>query len=624
MRLKHLHIENYLGFREVDLEFPVGPAFILGENRDQSSQGSNGSGKTALIQAITWCLFDVVRPGWKKDEIIHHGQDYALVRVELEHDDQEIVVERTRKHPDHKDGARLWVDGEPQTKDKEDSTIRAIEQHIGITKKAFFKTVLADNPVINPPFVSLTPAPMLSVVTELLELERFDSYSKRAKDMAKREKVENEKLLIKLSHALDSKEETQAKIDELTAEIETFELQKDADLQVAKERGDKLSVDIAKLALQIEEYAEAEAAFNSFDMAQVKAVATVRGQCEDQQLLIDSLVTAVNEAVTKMGVEEQRVQTVRDKIANLSGEHAECGYCGSSLEGSKSVNAKLVEFEAELQAQSDKLIKLQATHLKSQAEMDKATTQLLRLKKRLSECEAVKEEYDELKEKMGALNSLQHERQLLDAKLIANDKAIDSIKDRSVAVLQRQLDGYLESLEGATDSQSDLQQQVKKSDTTIEALDLLVKCFKQVKHGVMNGFIARLLQQINYNLDQFTEGDFVASLNMGRDGLLLTFSNSKTRGFAQYATFSRGEQVRIAKAVQIALAQVSGATILIEDEGFSGLDPAGVVPLIDFMLESGMVNLLFVSHATVVSDYLRDFPTIKVTKENDVATVEVL
>src|SRR5690606_7352471 len=103
-----------------------------------------------------------------------------------------------------------------------------------------------------------------------------------------------------------------------------------------------------------------------------------------------------------------------------------------------------------------------------------------------------------------------------------------------------------------------------------------------------------------------SEGDFEVRLDVQKDALVLLFSNADE--FQEWIAFSKGERARIAKAVQLALAQVTGAFLLVEDEGLEGLDQVGVAQVVDCMLSSTLGNVFFVSHDGRVADYLDKYP----------------
>ncbi len=104
MIIEHLTIENWLAFAgRFDLELPTGAVAVVGRY-DDDPQRSNWSGKTALLEAIEWCLFGVHRKRYD-DEVIFAGAGFVRVTLEIagtvwvngKARSGTIVVERMRK-----------------------------------------------------------------------------------------------------------------------------------------------------------------------------------------------------------------------------------------------------------------------------------------------------------------------------------------------------------------------------------------------------------------------------------------------------------------------------------------------------------------------------------------------
>ena len=57
--------------------------------------GENGHGKSALLDAITWCLWGKAR-GQVQDDLISHGADEARVELEFMARDSRFRVIRSR------------------------------------------------------------------------------------------------------------------------------------------------------------------------------------------------------------------------------------------------------------------------------------------------------------------------------------------------------------------------------------------------------------------------------------------------------------------------------------------------------------------------------------------------
>lgn len=75
-----LRLVNFLSFKELEYDFENGPVLLMGENRSDEGQESNGSGKTAIQSAIEKCWLDYTsRKGVRDVDLIRRGQDEAVI-----------------------------------------------------------------------------------------------------------------------------------------------------------------------------------------------------------------------------------------------------------------------------------------------------------------------------------------------------------------------------------------------------------------------------------------------------------------------------------------------------------------------------------------------------------------
>ncbi len=96
---KQVQIENFLGLKSGELNLDnQGLVLIRGEN-DDSSANSNGSGKSSVVDAISWALYGVTARGVSGDAVVNRAAGKnCRVQVELELDGEVIHVRRHRKH----------------------------------------------------------------------------------------------------------------------------------------------------------------------------------------------------------------------------------------------------------------------------------------------------------------------------------------------------------------------------------------------------------------------------------------------------------------------------------------------------------------------------------------------
>lgn len=85
MHISRLEIENIKSYRKASFEMTRGTTAITGRN---------GAGKTTIIEAIAWVLFDHLE--YKKDDFVRRGEKKGWARVTFESglDEREYVVYR--------------------------------------------------------------------------------------------------------------------------------------------------------------------------------------------------------------------------------------------------------------------------------------------------------------------------------------------------------------------------------------------------------------------------------------------------------------------------------------------------------------------------------------------------
>ena len=83
-KLKSIYAKNLCAFKELDYTLEQGhTTLVFGNNQDNDSQVSNGSGKSALIEAIAIGLTGETLRKIKMDEIINDAGNEAQVKLEL-------------------------------------------------------------------------------------------------------------------------------------------------------------------------------------------------------------------------------------------------------------------------------------------------------------------------------------------------------------------------------------------------------------------------------------------------------------------------------------------------------------------------------------------------------------
>ena len=119
MHISRLELENIKSYAAANFEFARGTTAITGHN---------GAGKTTIIEAIAWVLFDLLE--YKKDEFVRRGEKKGWVRLTLVSslDEREYTVYRDTGAGYHVTDPQL----NQRIADKKDEVFRFLWQHLGL------------------------------------------------------------------------------------------------------------------------------------------------------------------------------------------------------------------------------------------------------------------------------------------------------------------------------------------------------------------------------------------------------------------------------------------------------------------------------------------------------------
>ena len=140
MKLKSLNLENFRQHEDSFIEFSDGITII---------NGANGSGKSTILEAITWAIYGIEAARGNKDTIkFNKAKPRAKVRVELVFglDDEVFRIERFL------DKAELYL-GEEENKAPIVTTQQEVTKYLidklGMTKDEFFNTYFTGQKELN-------------------------------------------------------------------------------------------------------------------------------------------------------------------------------------------------------------------------------------------------------------------------------------------------------------------------------------------------------------------------------------------------------------------------------------------------------------------------------------------
>ena len=578
IRIKNLTVKNFMSVGNVSqaIDFDKGQlTLVLGENLDLGGDDSgarNGTGKTTIINGLSYALFGQALTNIKKDNLINkiNGKG-MLVTVSFEKDGVQYHIERGRKPTLLKftvNGHELKTADQDESQGDSRETQKAIEDVISMSHD-MFKHLVALN-TYTEPFLSMKAADQRSIIEQLLGITQLS------------EKAESLKEQIRLTKDAIAAENTRIE----TVKVSNRKIQESID---ALERKRKMWDDNQEKSL--------ESFRRSIDYLLAIDIDT---ELENQRALVlwnqnkrayDNLSTLIAKLTSAL----EKEQRLYDKLVaelQLLKDH-KCHACGQDIHDNK--HDSMVAAKAEQVAESA------ATLAEHQNEMSALQAELSAIGE-LGECPAVI--YDTLEEALNhknTLDGLEKDLQVKEAEVNPYTEQIEELKKTAVQEINWD---QINALTRVKEHQEFLHKLLTNKDSFI-------------RKRIIDQNLSFLNQRLTYYLDkiglphlvEFQNDLSVVITQLGQD---LDFDN-----------LSRGERNRLILSMSWAFRDVwenmyHPINLLFIDELVdSGMDASGVetsIAILKCMSRERNKNVFLISHRDDLTNRVNH--VLKVVKEN--------
>jgi DNA repair exonuclease SbcCD ATPase subunit len=240
-KIKSITVKNFLsvGNQTQAVDFDKEQlTLVLGENLDLGGDDSgsrNGTGKTTMINALSYALYGQALTNIRKENLINKTNAKAMiVTVEFEVNGTTYRIERGRKP----NILKFYVNNEVQkaADEKDDDaqgdsreTQKAIEQLLGMSH-TMFKHLVALN-TYTEPFLSMKAAEQREVIEQLLGITVLSEKAEALKVLMKIVKDSIQAEEFKIAGIKTANENVQKSIDSLGIKSSAWETKKDQELE---------------------------------------------------------------------------------------------------------------------------------------------------------------------------------------------------------------------------------------------------------------------------------------------------------------------------------------------------------------------------------------------------------
>ena len=297
MIINKVEIKNFYSVKKQSLNFDKFNGVVLVEGKNNDTGGSNGSGKSVIIEAVVWGIFGrTIRKSTEAALINLQTKKDCSVRITLNNN---VVIERGKK-PTY---LRFFVGGEERTLDNALNTQKLIEEHLNTNYKVFLaSTVFGQQNNIE--FISATPEDKRTIIKNFLNMDYLFSLRESVK-------------YLKSQYSQTIKQQGSI-IDEHEKSLKSFDIKLVSLSKLRKKVEGKYNEDT--LSLTLSEVIQVEKENNSSDWA----------------------IAAANKEI---GALEDRVEHLTSKLENPMREEY-CEMCGQLVDAPFHPKRIMVEVQA--------------------------------------------------------------------------------------------------------------------------------------------------------------------------------------------------------------------------------------------------------------------------------------
>ena len=164
MKINKVEIDNFYSIKNAILNFDKFKGLVLVKGKNRDTGGSNGSGKSVIIESVVWGLFGkTIRKSTEEALVNLYTKKNCSVRLTV---NGNVVIERGKK-PTY---LRFFVGGEEKTQDNALHTQKLIEEYLKTNYKVFLaSTVFGQQNNIE--FISATPEDKRIIIKNFLNMD---------------------------------------------------------------------------------------------------------------------------------------------------------------------------------------------------------------------------------------------------------------------------------------------------------------------------------------------------------------------------------------------------------------------------------------------------------------------
>lgn len=176
MKINRIEIKNFYSIRDIKINFDNHSGIVLIEGKNKDIGGSNGSGKSSIIEAVVWGIFGrTIRKSTEEALINVYDTKNCSVQITLNNN---ITIHRSKKPT----FLKFFVGEEDKTQDSSLKTQELIESILNSNYKTFLaSTIFGQHNNVD--FIDASPEDKRLIIKNFLNLDEIFNKRDSVKDL---------------------------------------------------------------------------------------------------------------------------------------------------------------------------------------------------------------------------------------------------------------------------------------------------------------------------------------------------------------------------------------------------------------------------------------------------------
>lgn len=638
MKFKQLKIENFMAVGKESLSLNGrGLILIQGENRDDTSQNSNGAGKSTIVDALCWVLYGQTAREESGDSIINRtAKKNCRVSITVEDDSDTYEIIRHRKYTKKKNVLEVLKNGsEDLTKGTDKLTQEVVNNVMGCSYDVFRSSVYAGQDAqIDLP--NMTDKFLKQIVEEAAGIDRLQNAHEAAKAKLKDAKgaadvVERERFSEEMGIS-----ESAFHIDEAKDRIEKYEEQRKISIEKLEFRVANKKKKLGELVadLKVVDKKSIESEYEGLiNRTADKEWLDKQSQLKQASETASEAFRKTSDKLDNLKIALQKAKTVITDSESLIG--TACSGCGKPYtkeDLDDVVKAAKSELQSKLPEAKTLKAELEALSKSRSAALDAISNH----ERSLSLTDEEAERRDALKSLLDEYQSKLNDAQSIKVEITNDANEIDRVKNEVNPHIET-LSKIEERTKEATENMNQLAEKLKTLEKNVSIAEGVVEVYSNtgVRAHILDTVTPYLNARTAEYLSQLSDGNLQAiwtTISTGPKGEVrekFHISVSSATGGEKYSLLSGGEKRKVRLATNMALQDLVSSRaskpldLYIGDEIDHALDVAGLERLMTLLEEKAKTQgtVLVISH-NELSDWIRD--TLTIVKEGGYSRFETV